>query len=58
MDQVQTQTQAHALQPGSGPGIQADSRGREFYNVAGGMTSVRTEQNMKGGGEVGMARYA
>lgn len=54
--------QTHGLQPLVGAGIQTDGRGREFYNVAGGMTvgqaGVRTEQDWKGGGEVGMARYA
>lgn len=56
------QTQGHGLQPVSGVGMQGDGRGREYYNVADattvGGTSFRTEQDLKGGGEVGMARYA
>lgn len=58
------QAHAHGLQPISGAGMRADDRGREFYNVAGattvGAADVRTagEQDLKSGGEVGMARYA
>jgi hypothetical protein len=54
--------QTHSLQPIPGAGIHGDGRGREFYNVAGGTTvgaaDVRTVQDLKGGSEVGMARYA
>ncbi|PCG99383.1 Hypothetical protein PENO1_053370 [Penicillium occitanis (nom. inval.)] len=56
--------QGHGLQPVYGLGMQGDARGREFYNVAGG-TAVggpgvgnAAQQDVKGGGEVGMARYA
>lgn len=55
------QTQGHGLQPVSGVGMQGDGRGREYYNVADATTvgrTSRTEQDLKGGGEVGMARYA
>lgn len=58
------QGQGHGLQPVYGAGMQGDGRGREFYNVAGGMTvggpgvGNAGHQDLKGGGEVGMARYA
>ncbi|EEA23391.1 hypothetical protein TMatcc_002252 [Talaromyces marneffei ATCC 18224] len=58
----QTQEDGHQPQAVSGARVQGDGRGREFYNVAGepavGAADVRTEQDLKGGGEVGMARYA
>lgn len=60
----QGQGQGYGLQPVYGVGMQGDGRGREFYNVAGatmvGGPGVGTvgEPDLKGGGEVGMARYA
>lgn len=60
----QAQGQGYGLQPVYGAGMQGGGRGREFYNVAGGPVAGGpgvgnvAQQDVKGGGEVGMARYA